>query len=153
LLERGRVEGWFAHRAGRIVALEPEADGRVTVLLRGRRQAEIETLVVDAVVNCTGVTHDWSRAHNPLMTNLLAAGAVRPGPLSFGIDADWQHAVIGRDGVVTHDISAIGHALRGVRWESSTLVELLQQASQFGNRLTGQLLAMDPGRVITASAG
>jgi len=153
LLERGRAEGWFAHRAARIVALEPAADGRVVARLRGRGQPEVETLVVAAVVNCTGVTHDWSRSRSRLMANLLASGMVRPGPLSFGIDADWQHAVIGRDGVPALDVSAIGHPLRGVRWESSTLVELLQQAIQLGSRLTGQLHSADPGRVVAASAG
>lgn len=153
LLERGRAEGWFAHRASRIVALEPAADGQIVARLSGRGRAEIETLVVDAVVNCTGVTHDWSRAQSPLMISLLATGAARPGPLSFGIDADWQHAVIGRDGLPAPDLSAIGHPLRGVRWESSTLLELLQQAIQLANRLSGQPVAADPGRVIAASAG
>ncbi len=153
LLERGRAEGWFAHRAARIVALEPAADGRIAARVRGRGRADNETLIVDAVVNCTGVAHDWSRAQSPLMASLLATGAVRPGPLAFGIDADWQHAAIGRDGLPAPDLSAIGHPLRGVRWESSTLVELLQQAIQLGNRLTGQLLAADPGRVVAATAG
>jgi len=151
LLERGRAEGWFAHRAGRIVALHPAGDGRIVVRLRGRGRPEIDTLIVDAVVNCTGVTHDWSRAQSPLMANLLATGVVRPGPLAFGIDADWQHAVIGRDGVPAPDLSAIGHPLRGVRWESSTLVELLQQAIQLANRLTGQVLAAGAGRIVAAA--
>ena len=153
LLERGRAEGWFVHRAGRILALEPAPDGRIAARLRGRGQAAGETLVVDAVINCTGVTHDWGRAHGALTANLLAAGTVRPGPLSFGIDADSLYAVIGRDGVPAYDLSAIGHALRGVRWESSTLLELLQQAIQVANRIAALPLASDPGRRSVAGAG
>jgi uncharacterized NAD(P)/FAD-binding protein YdhS len=151
LLERGRAEGWFAHRAGRILALEPAGDGRIAVRLRGRGKTTVETLTVDAVVNCTGVSHDWTRAQSSLIANLLAAGVVRPGPLSFGIDADWQHAVIGRDGVAAQDVSAIGHALRGVRWESGTLPELLQQAIQLGSRLSGQKLLDEASRSAVAA--
>ncbi len=136
LLERGRNEGWFAHRAGRIVALDAAEGGRIAVRLRWRGQTASETLLVDGAINCTGATYDWTRSRQMLAANLLAKGMVRPGPLSFGIDADTQAAVIARDGRHAHDISAIGPALRGVRWESNTLNELLQQAVQLSQRLT-----------------
>jgi len=136
LLDRGRSEGWFAHRAGRIIALDAAAGGHIAVRLRARGQAAAETLLVDGVINCSGATFDWTRSGSKLAANLLAKGLVRPGPLSFGIDADTQGAVIGRDGVHAGDISAIGPALRGVRWESSTLNEMLPQAIQLAHRLT-----------------
>ena len=135
LLDRGRTEGWFAHRAGRILALDAAEGGQIAVRLRWSGEASPNTLLVDAAINCTGATYDWTRSNRPLEANLLAKGLVRPGPLSFGIDADTQAAIIGRDGAPARDISAIGPALRGARWESNTLAELLQQAVQLAQRL------------------
>jgi len=143
LLDRGRSEGWFSHRAGRIIGLDAAEGRRIAVRLRWRGQAEPETLLVDGAINCTGATYDWSRSPRSLAANLLAKGLVRPGPLSFGIDADTQAAVIGRDGAPARDISAIGPALRGVRWESNTLNELLQQAVQLAHRLTAQTASLE----------
>jgi uncharacterized NAD(P)/FAD-binding protein YdhS len=90
----------------------------------------------DGAINRTGATYDWTRSRRTLSANLLAKGLVRPGPLSFGIDVDTQAAVIGRDSVPANDISAIGPALRGVRWQSNTLNELPQQAVQSAQCLT-----------------
>jgi uncharacterized NAD(P)/FAD-binding protein YdhS len=136
LLERGRAEGWFAHRAGRITSLRAAPNGRIAARIRPRGRGGEEVLIADAVVNCTGASYDWQRARTGLAASLLATGAARPGPHGFGIDADQRGAVIGRDGTPAADISALGPALRGVRWESNTLVELLQQATQIAHRLT-----------------
>jgi len=136
LLDRGRSEGWFSHRAGRIIALDAGEGGRIAAQVRWRGQPTEETFLVDAAINCTGAGYDWTRSKRSLAANLLAKGLVRPGPLGFGIDADTQAAVIGRENVPARDISAIGPALRGVRWESNTLNELLQQAAQLAQRIS-----------------
>jgi len=96
----------------------------------------VESLPVDVVINCTGATYNWTRAGTKLTSSLLDSGFVRPGPLSFGIDADVQATVIGRDGKTAPDLSVIGPALRGVRWESNTIVEILHQAIQLANRIS-----------------
>jgi uncharacterized NAD(P)/FAD-binding protein YdhS len=136
LLERGQAEGWFEHRAARLTALEAGPRKTLVARLRPRGKDAVESLTVDAVINCTGASYDWTRGGTRLTANLLDAGIVRPGPLSFGIDADAQAAIISRDGTVAADISAIGPALRGVRWESNTVVEILHQAIQLANRIT-----------------
>jgi len=135
LLERGRAEGWFEHRAARLTALKAGPRKTLVASLRSRGKDEVESLTVDAVINCTGASYDWTRGGTRLTSGLLDAGIVRPGPLSFGIDADAQAAVIGRDGIVAADISVIGPALRGLRWESNTVVEILHQAIQLANRI------------------
>ncbi len=139
LLERGRAEGWFQSRAARLLSLDAGPGGNVTARLQWRGAAEPTSIEVAAVVNCTGSRHDWSRLSQDLPRNLLGGGLVRPGPLGMGIDADPEGAAIGRDGVPAKDLSAIGPALRGSRWESSTLVELLKQANSLGDRISNRL--------------
>jgi uncharacterized NAD(P)/FAD-binding protein YdhS len=136
LLDRGRAEGWFQHEAARLTGLNAAPGGRILARLRRRGRTAEETVVADAVINFTGASYDWSRSRGGFNARLLESGLVRPGPLSFGVDADAQCAVVGRDGMAAADLSVIGPALRGVRWESNTLVEILQQAIQLANRLS-----------------
>jgi uncharacterized NAD(P)/FAD-binding protein YdhS len=93
-------------------------------------------VLVDVAVNCTGANYVWAKTEGrPLVSNLLARGLVRPGPLSLGIDADLTSALIGLDGRRSETLTAIGPPLRGVRWESSTIPELVQQATILADRL------------------
>jgi uncharacterized NAD(P)/FAD-binding protein YdhS len=136
LLERGRREGWFAHRAGRLRSLQRAADGRIAAEVVWRGVCEPAIIRVDVAVNCTGANYVWAKIEGcPLVSNLTARGLVRPGPLSFGIDADLTSALIGLDGRRSETLSAIGPPLRGVRWESSTIPELVQQATSLADRL------------------
>jgi uncharacterized NAD(P)/FAD-binding protein YdhS len=136
LLERGRREGWFSHRAGRLRSLRRAADGRIAADVVWRGASKPSTILVDVAVNCTGASYVWARIEDrPLVSNLLARGLVRPGPLSFGIDADLTSALIGSDGRRSDVLSAIGPPIRGVRWESSTIPELVQQATTLADRL------------------
>jgi uncharacterized NAD(P)/FAD-binding protein YdhS len=147
LLERGRTEGWFAHRAGRLQSLQSSGNGRIAVEINWRGDIKMSTVSVDTVINCTGPQHIWPLVKDrPLVTNLLARGLVRPGPLSFGIDADLRGSVIGRDGRQLEMLSALGPALRGVRWESSTINEVLQQAIALADRLLIKLQSRHAAR-------
>jgi uncharacterized NAD(P)/FAD-binding protein YdhS len=104
-----------------------------------------ETLDFAVAVNCTGAQYSWERLRDqPLTRNLLQSGLVRPGPLGMGIDADTEAAVISRDGAAAPEISAIGPLLRGSRWESATIVELLRQAVTLADRLSARLPATQP---------
>ncbi len=95
-----------------------------------------ETLAFDAVINGSGAQYAWPQiTDRPLIANLLRRGLVRNGPFSFGIDADLQGTPIGRDGTLTPRLSAVGPPLRGVRWESSTIVELVAQTTGLAERL------------------
>ncbi len=136
LLDEVREAGRFIHRAARVRDLQFEPNGRVAVALQPRGSDVRVAVTVDTVINCTGAHYEWAQAHDrPLVTNLLRRGLVRPGPLAFGIDADQHAAAIERDGAVSDQLSAIGPPLRGTRWESSTNVELLQQAIALAERL------------------
>jgi uncharacterized NAD(P)/FAD-binding protein YdhS len=153
LLERGRREGWFENRAARLRALKGAADGRIAAELVWRGASEPATILADIVVNCTGQQHVWAKLDGrPLVRNLLARGLVRPGPLSFGVDADLTSALISRDGRRSSTLSAIGPLLRGVRWESSTVTELVQHAMTLGDRLLNQFRSQGIGSTVDVRA-
>ena len=145
LLERGRSEGWFKSQPGRLQSLEALPDGSIRAHLIRRGANTPETLDFAVAVNCTGAQYSWERLRDqPLTRNLLQSGLVRPGPLGMGIDADTEAAVISRDGAAAPEISAIGPLLRGSRWESATIVELLRQAVTLADRLSARLPATQP---------
>lgn len=124
-----RDQGRFGARAARLMGVEIEGD-RLTATLRPRGSTRTETLTVDGIVDCRGhQEHDWRRIEAPLVKQLLAIGLVRPHATGFGIDATAQGEVIGRDGQPRDDLFAIGHPLRGVSWESSSINEQLTQAT------------------------
>jgi uncharacterized NAD(P)/FAD-binding protein YdhS len=142
LLERGRTEDWFKSQPGRLQSLEALPDGSVRAHLIRRGASKPETLDVAVAVNCTGAQYSWHRLRDqPLARNLLQSGLVRPAPLDTGIDADTEAAVISRDGAAAPDVSGIGPLLRGSRWESGTIVELLRQAISLADRLSARLPA------------
>lgn len=135
-LERARAEGRVERLAARVIGLDIRPGEGVAVRLRRRGSATSETLRVDAVVNSSGHTFDWARLDVPLAQNLLAGGIVRPHATGYGIDADPATlAVIGRDGVPSRHVFAVGHPLRGVSWESSSIGEQLAEAIQLSQAL------------------
>jgi uncharacterized NAD(P)/FAD-binding protein YdhS len=127
-LLKAEREGRWQAAAGRILALRPDGDG-IAAEIRWRRTGIAERLRFDGVVNCRGhQEHDWRRIADPFVQDLLASGTVRPHATGFGIDATTDGQVISRDGGVHGNVFAIGHPLRGVAWESSSISEQLAQA-------------------------
>jgi uncharacterized NAD(P)/FAD-binding protein YdhS len=143
-LEQARTDGRFFNAAGRVLSIEPKGDS-LSVTLRWRRDGRQETLLFDGVVNCRGhQEHDWRRVDDIFVKNLLADGIARPHATGFGLDATNDGAVVDLDGHVQSDVLAIGHPLRGVAWESSSINEQLTQAIALADRLAARL-AFPPG--------
>lgn len=142
-VEHAQSEGRFTASAARLIRLQPADDGIVaTIRPRGARQTL--GLQVGAVIDCRGhQEHDWRRVSAPLPRQLLASGAVRSHETGLGIDATKQGEVIGRDGAVWGDLFALGHPLRGVAWESSSIPEQLTQSAQLANLLQEKAEAED----------
>ena len=148
-----QAAGRLATRAARIEAIDAD-NASLLVRLRPRgagAEGAVEDLRVDLVVNTTGAEYAWPRiAGRPLVTALLGRGTVRPGGLGYGIDADADAAVIGADGAVSARIFGIGPILRGTRWESTTIVEIVAQASAFGALVAERHLALRPAAAAPA---
>lgn len=135
-LTRAREAGRVTQLAARVLGLEILPGEGVAVRLRRRGSTETGTLRFDAVINSSGHTFDWTRIDDPLVRNLIASGIVRPHDTGYGIDADpVTLAVIGRDGAPSRHVFAVGHPLRGVSWESSSIPEELAEAIQLAGSL------------------
>jgi uncharacterized NAD(P)/FAD-binding protein YdhS len=87
IIARLRGEGRLAIRAGRIVAVAPDAAG-IRVSLRRRGCADIETYDAAWLVDCTGF--DGGLHESPLGWSLLGAGLARTegGRVVLDLDAD-----------------------------------------------------------------
>lgn len=138
-IQAARDTDRFFARAARLVSATPMRE-QIEVVVRPRGKRQTETLLVDAIVDARGhQEHDWGRISAPLVQNLLRDGLVRRHETGFGIDATKEFAVISRQGVAHADIFAIGHPLRGVAWESSSLTELRFQAEVLADRIWAAL--------------
>jgi uncharacterized NAD(P)/FAD-binding protein YdhS len=138
LAEAWRAEGRLVSRAASIHQLVATEDGSLQVGLRFRGASAVTSLRPDAVINCVGAEYDVRKLarSQPLFRNLLARGAIRPGPASFGIDAEKNGAVIGSSGETNRQFTAIGPVIRGVHWESSSIGEIVAQLPTVVARLS-----------------
>ncbi|WEF25590.1 FAD/NAD(P)-binding protein [Paracoccus sp. S3-43] len=140
-VERARAEGRFTASAARLIGLAAGPEG-LTATIRPRGSRASKALSFDAVIDCRGhQEHDWRRVTAPLPRQLLTSGAVRPHATGFGVDATERGEVIGRDGGVTGDLFALGHPMRGVAWESSSIPEQLTQSAGLADLLRDRATA------------
>lgn len=127
------AEGRLRHGRARILGFAAE-DGDITARLK--RGGDIQTVSFDGVIDCRGhQLHDWRRIADPFVKSLLASGEVRPHSTGYGIDATPAGDLINEDGLVHRNLSAIGHPLRGVAWESSSITEQRTQAIALADRI------------------
>lgn len=130
-----RIRGY--RRDGRLTLIGggiADADvvgGRTQVRLPGLSDTPSnQTVLADAVVNCTGPDPDISRSHDPLLRALQARGLVRPDPLRLGLDSSPAGEVIGADGVIVDGLYAVGPPRKGTLWESTAIPEIRTQAAE-----------------------
>lgn len=145
---------WEVHRhrippetAARVEALR--ASGRLRVL-RGSLAsatahghgvlARLDTpegpheLRVGHIVNSTGPSHDLRT--DPLLNSLFTSGAARPDPLGLGLDAAPDGAVLDAAGRPHERLFTLGPPLRGLRYETTAVPEIREQAASLASRLT-----------------
>ena len=133
-LEGLQAQGRLEVVAGRITSAERNGDA-AKICWRPRGRAEEQSLRVARIVNCTGPELDISRAGDPLLDALVAAGRIRPDAYRLGIDVDSDCRVVGADGVPSSSLSAIGPMTRGAFWESIAVAEIARQAEAVADRV------------------
>jgi uncharacterized NAD(P)/FAD-binding protein YdhS len=127
-----RSQGRVTLQRGSVVAAH-ETDGGIRVAIEyGRSRTELSA---GWLVNCSGPSADITATRDPLIRSLLAQDAARPDPLRLGLDADAQGAVRDAEGVTRGDIYAIGPLLRGVRYETTAIAEIRDQAAALAHNL------------------
>jgi uncharacterized NAD(P)/FAD-binding protein YdhS len=101
----------------------------------------IETREYAAVVNCTGPGRLIEV--DPLVRSLIADGLAQPGPFGLGLDTDETGALLGRS-PRRGQVYTLGHARRGVLWETTAAPEIRAQARQLAATLTALRPAQRP---------
>ncbi|KPH04978.1 hypothetical protein B5K08_24400 [Rhizobium leguminosarum bv. trifolii] len=141
IVETVLSQGRLSHGVARLIDLTVDRKG---IAARLKTRAGTERQVFDGVIDCRGhQLHDWRRISDPFIRQLLAGGEVRPHSTGFGIDATPEGDLIDEEGRVHRNLSAIGHPLRGVAWESSSITEQRTQAIALADRI---LLKFTPAR-------
>ncbi len=126
--------------AGRVEACEPcGADTQITI--RARASGLPRTLIVGAVVNCTGPNYDIASLAIPLIAQLNGDGLITQDALQLGLEIDPHYQVTGRSGLPTRGLFYIGPMLKSRYWEAIAVPELRGHAQNLARLLTARALA------------
>jgi uncharacterized NAD(P)/FAD-binding protein YdhS len=125
--------------AAKLIAIEPAA-GCAVVSYRRRGQFAIQSMEADRIVDCRQISGVPLRVTNPAVRSLLDAGLARLDPLAIGIDVTPECALVGRSGVPSKRLFAIGPVTRAAFWEIVAVPDIRNQCAALANRL-GRALA------------
>lgn len=120
--------------AGRILRFEL-VEEKIRVSWRARGGSEIQTFLVDRVVNCTGADYNLNRSRDALTRSLLENGLIASDTLGLGLRTSTHGAVIDSRGRVTNNLYYIGPMLRADHWECTAAQELRVHAERLARHL------------------
>lgn len=145
-----RASGQLSIHAGKVVRATPVAQG-IRIDWRARRSAPLSSMVVDAVINCTGPQADITRSDLSLLRTLLGRGLVTADEAGLGARVDAHHRLIDSGGRPTAGLYAVGGLTRGASWETTAVPEIRVQvaevaASIVADRTAGLTVATPDGR-------
>ncbi|HVG43251.1 MAG TPA: FAD/NAD(P)-binding protein [Longimicrobium sp.] len=129
-------DGGIRHHAGRLLRIEPGADG-VTVHFRQRGARAAEAVRVGSVINCTGPSGDVAALGEPLLDSLLRQGLLTPCPQRLGIRTGPGYALLDREGGASKTFFYVGPLLKADLWESTAVPELRVHAARLAEHLRG----------------
>jgi uncharacterized NAD(P)/FAD-binding protein YdhS len=131
MVESGRLEV----AAGKLLGAK-RSDGRAQVRWRRRGSDVVECFAAARIINCTGPEGLLRNSSEPLLRNLAARGAVRPGSCGIGLDVDEAARVIDGEGQANPRLFALGPLTRGTFWEISAVPDIRLQVEALAVRLT-----------------
>lgn len=124
-----RGSGQLQVHAGRIQRADARA-GRIEVTWRPRHGAQLQSVTVDRVINCTGPDYAIKRSGERLWRNLIQCGLCVADPLGLGLRTGPRGAVIDADGWPGPHLFYVGPMLRADHWEATAVGELRVHAEQ-----------------------
>jgi uncharacterized NAD(P)/FAD-binding protein YdhS len=117
----GRIRDAVSGTGGIDVAIDKRGGGR-------------ECLRVARIVNCTGPHSNYAALEYPLLANLRRRGLLVPDALGLGIETE-DCSVIGRHGLVSSWLFALGSLTRPAWWEITAVPEINVQTSRLVRKL------------------
>jgi uncharacterized NAD(P)/FAD-binding protein YdhS len=127
-------DGRLRVMAAKVAAIEPNEAG-ARVRYRRRSQSDIRSMQVGAIVDCTGIVKDLIASANPAVRSLLDRGLARVDPLHIGIEIDPNCAIVGRDGVPSRRLFAVGPLTRSAFWEIIAIPDIRNQCAELAAKL------------------
>jgi uncharacterized NAD(P)/FAD-binding protein YdhS len=121
--------------AGRLLGFEA-ANDRLRVTWRPRGSAELQTLLVDRVVNCTGPNFSVRHSTEPLIHSLVSQGLAVGDALNLGFRTGPYGALLDSAGRAAAHLFYVGPMLRADYWEATAAQELRVHAEQLVRHLT-----------------
>lgn len=121
--------------AGKLLDAVADGDG-ACVRYRARGGEEVIRLPVRRIINASGPQGDLLRTEEPLLSQSLARGLIRPDPLRIGIDVTQQSEVIGADGEPFPTLLALGPMTRGTFWEIVAVPDIRRQTWAVARKLS-----------------
>ncbi|MBL1211487.1 MAG: FAD-dependent oxidoreductase [Geminocystis sp. GBBB08] len=126
--------GHLTINAGRIKGYELQGD-KIAVTIRPRHHQEDQVIIVDRVINCTGIPSDYRQSPHPLIKDLQAQGLIRTNSLGLGIDSTFDGRLITANGNISPLFYTIGTPRKGDLWETIAVPELEPQGQFLGERI------------------
>jgi uncharacterized NAD(P)/FAD-binding protein YdhS len=120
--------------AGHIVNFELVGE-QIRVSWRPRGSTEIQTMLVDRVINCTGADYNPMRSRDRLMRSLLGQGLAVSDSLRLGLRTGAHGAVIDSGNRLASNLYYIGPMLRADHWECTAAQELRGHAERLAHHL------------------
>lgn len=120
--------------AGRILDFELVGK-KIRVTWRARGSDDIQTLLVDHVLNCTGADYNPVRSRDTLMRSLIAKGLATPDTLGLGLRTANYGALIDSRNRIVPNLYYIGPMLRADHWECTAAQELRVHAERLAHHL------------------
>ncbi len=120
---RGQVTGVSGAEGPQRLRTGVDRDGSVTDLAAGW------------LINATGPGTDLTRTSDPLLADLLSRGLARPDPLRLGLDATADGAMLDAAGTPSPTLFTLGPTLRGIRYETTAIPGIRDQAAALAARI------------------
>jgi uncharacterized NAD(P)/FAD-binding protein YdhS len=130
--------GQLVRHIGRVTDYR-ETGRDVEVLIRQRGLDRVDSVRVDAVVNCSGSESDYRELQSPLIKDLLDQGLSHPDSLSLGLDVAHDGALISADGKSSDCLFTLGPPQKGILWETTAVPEIRGQAARLATVLLGDV--------------
>jgi uncharacterized NAD(P)/FAD-binding protein YdhS len=133
-------------RAGRVAGVREVPGGLRVQISEGGTVTEV---AAGWLINATGPNPDITHTSDRLLRDLFDRGLTRPDPHRLGIDASPAGAVLDAAGRPSNMLFTLGPTLRGLRYETTAIPEIRDQAALLALRLTAA--AQAPARPSSAA--
>jgi uncharacterized NAD(P)/FAD-binding protein YdhS len=122
--------------AGKITSVQENKDG-IEVKIWDKRTKREVSVMVGAIINCTGPETNITKSNNVLLNQLYAEGIINQDPLFLGISTNCKnYKTLQKNGAENQNIYAIGSLLKGELWETTAVGDLRVQAKELAQELT-----------------